>query len=136
MRTFTPSDTVQPRRAGAFGRELKPYATHMHFLFSYRMLVGSFSLLLLTGCASAPPPASHVVAIKLPLVEYRCLDGVGSDRSPEAEKLRQDGWVFIGYNRSRGDIIAIDEDSAIARGVYYGKTRAPVMQATFKREYK
>ena len=57
-------------------------------------------MLLLSGCASAPKPVSHEVAIKQPLMEYRYLDGAGSDHGPEADKLKQAGWVFIGYNHS------------------------------------
>jgi hypothetical protein len=108
----------------------------MHISLTHRFLATTFSLFILVGCTVAPKPVSHEAAAKLQRWEYRYLDGVGSDHSPAAEKLKQAGWVFIGYNLSCGDTIAIDENSEVARRMSYEGAPRAVMQATFKREYQ
>ena len=97
-------------------------------------MLAAVSLFLLAGCTSAPKPADHVVATKQPRWEYRYIDGPHPDHSPEAEKLKQAGWVFIGYN-FRQDTIIMDGDPEAERRMYYGKVPSPVIAATFKREY-
>lgn len=106
----------------------------MHIPFPARILAAMASILIMTGCASAPKPVSHEVSTKRPYWKYRYLDGKGSADSPEADKLRQTGWIFVGYIVSHGDTIAIDEDSEVARRMYYGVVPRDVIKAKFKRE--
>ena len=108
----------------------------MNILFSHRMVAVAASLFVLAGCTSAPKPVSHEVATKRPYWEYTYLDGVGSDHSPEADRLKQAGWIFVGYNFSHGDTIIMDGNPEAERRMYYGKVPRDVMRATFKRECK
>jgi hypothetical protein len=107
-----------------------------HIAFPVCILAAIASLLLFAGCTSAPKPVSHEAPIKQPRWEYTYLDGVGSDRSPEADKLRQAGWTFVGYNFERWDTIAIDENSEVARRMSYGAAPQAILRATFRREYR
>jgi hypothetical protein len=103
-------------------------------IISHRLLAMMTGLLILAGCTGAPKPVSHEVPTKRPYWEYTYLDGMGSDKSPEADRLRQAGWVFIGYNRHR-DTIIMDGPGTAPRMIY-GAVPRDVMQATFKRECK
>ena len=103
---------------------------------THRILAATCGLCLLTGCTSAPQPVNHQAAATPTRWEYRFLDGAGSDQSPEAEKLKQAGWVFTGYDFSNGDTMAIDENSEIARRMSYGVVPRNVIRAKFKRAYQ
>jgi hypothetical protein len=108
----------------------------MRILYSHGSSALTISLLLLAGCTAAPKPVSHEVAIKWPRWEYRYLDGKDSEHSAEAEKLKQAGWIFVGYNFRHGDIIAIDENSGIAKRMFYGAAQQNiVLCATFRRDF-
>jgi len=57
--------------------------------------------------------------------------------------LRQAGWVFVGYNFRRGDTIAIDENSEVAKQMEMAQrinnppgSYRETIRATFKREYQ
>jgi hypothetical protein len=108
----------------------------MHISHLHRMLAATLSLFLLAGCNSTPKPVSHA-AIKPPRWEYTSLRGMDSEQSPEAEKLKQAGWIFVGYRFSNGfgDDIAIDENSEAARSMY-GTAPRDVVRSVFKREYQ
>ena len=111
-------------------------------IIPHRLLAVATSILVLAGCAAPPKPVSHEVPTKRPYWEYTYLYGYGSDKSLEADKLRQAGWVFVGYNVSHGDTIAIDEKSeaaqqmAIVRRINHATVPQDVMRATFRRECK
>jgi hypothetical protein len=112
-------------------------------IISHRLLAMTTSLLMLVGCVGAQKPVSQEVPTKQPYLEYTYLDGMGSDKSPAADRLRQAGWVFIGYNRmSYGGINAIDEKSEAAKQIAITQqiNSAPgprdFMRATFRRECK
>jgi hypothetical protein len=98
------------------------------------MLAAALGLFLLAGCSSAPKPVSHA-ATKLPRWEYKFLTGMNSEQSPEADKLKQAGWAFIGYSFSNGygEDIAIDENSEAARHV---SGTMPLVHSVFRREYQ
>jgi hypothetical protein len=103
-------------------------------IISHRLLAMTTGLLILVGCTGTPKPVSHEVPTKRPYWEYTYLGGVGSDKSPEADRLRQAGWVFIGYNRHHDTIIM--DGLGTAPRMNYGTVQRDVMQATFKRECK
>ena len=107
-----------------------------------RLLAFAISVLILVGCAGAPKPVSHAVPARRPYWEYTYLGGWGSDQTPEADTLRQEGWVFVGYNRAYGGTMAIDEKSEVAKQMAIVQQMDNVkwprddLRATFKRECK
>ena len=60
------------------------------------IFLAAIGLLVCAGCASSPKVAATTTTPKLTYWEYRELSGFGAERSPEAEKLKQQGWTYIG----------------------------------------
>jgi hypothetical protein len=105
-------------------------------IISHRLLAMTTSLLILVGCTGAPKPVSHKVPTKQPYWEYTYLDGAGSDHSPEADRLKQAGWIFVGYTVSHGDTIIMDGNKEAELSFYRRNVPRAVMRANFKRECK
>ena len=84
----------------------------------------AIGLFVLAGCAitpkgsSAPKATQTVDTPKLTYWEYRELSGFGAERSPEAEKLKQDGWTYMGNTDQGGGL-------AVFRRAYKGIASSP-----------
>jgi hypothetical protein len=69
-----------------------------------RIVIAVIGLLACAGCASSPKVAKTTTTPKLTYWEYRELSGFGAERSPEAEKLKQQGWTYLGTRAGGGNM--------------------------------
>ena len=86
----------------------------------------AMSLFIFAGCASSPKATATPGAPITGLWEYREISGFGAERSPEAAKLQQDGWVYVGTTQGGGNLA---EDYAVV-----SQQAGPT--AVFRREYR
>lgn len=103
-----------------------------------------YLVILITGslcfCAHSEEPKliQASVTTNAPSWEYKYLDGDGSESSPEGEKLKKDGWVFVHYRLTNNqDIICAGGSPEIERKMHDGVIiDHRQVQAVFKRERK
>jgi hypothetical protein len=91
------------------------------------MILVAVSLFLFAGCASSPKTAATTSTPMTVSWEYREIKGFGAERSPEAAKLKQEGWTFMGLCQGGG---VEAEDNGLVTWLPDGTF------AIFRREYK
>lgn len=92
------------------------------------------SAFILCGCCSPPKTAHHKPTTNLSYWEFKYLDGVGAEKSPEAEQLKKDGWVFVGFQQGNDSIAVGGEAESAPRSNRYNE-HMTTTQAVFKRPY-
>ena len=74
---------------------LHPRALNARFIWSILLILSCLG----SGCTTPHKPAPKLAGgSKLTYWEFKELSGIDAEHDPEARRLRQDGWIFVGYS--------------------------------------